>query len=159
MVGDHENFTTVALSPRAAPATTSTGRQLSGTNPRGNTATTTFSPATGILPTSKVTADPTMGAKWKTTTTLDPARGVATKTVDMNLNATTESYDALGRLTVRLPGNTGTNASKAYVYTEGGQSTRTWTETKTLRDDGTYATEFQIFDGFMQLVQDQALTP
>src|SRR5262249_34859183 len=67
------------------------GRATSTTDPRGLTRTTTYTPATGQLPTSVVASDTSHNLA--TTTTMDRARQQPTKTVDPNGNSTSEAYD------------------------------------------------------------------
>ncbi len=108
--------------------------------------------------------------QWKETSTLDPLRGLPTEDVDANGRVTDISYDALGRRTaVWLPGRDKTtqSADLTFAYAinpgavpapgdtitkPGAPSTVT---TKTLREDGTYATSVDIYDGMLQLRQTQ----
>ncbi|MFC1416245.1 RHS repeat domain-containing protein [Streptacidiphilus cavernicola] len=157
--GSTETFTKKLTAPSGTTGYDAYGRPLSSTDVRGDTSTTAYTPATGTLPTS-VTATNVTAGNWTTTTTLDQLRQLPTKTVDPNGNSTSKAYDALGRLTSQwAPGRATTaSASEVLVYSAGGQSAPTWTETKTIREDGTYRTDFQIYNGFMQLRQDQALS-
>lgn len=134
------------------------GRLTSTTSALGEVTSTTYTPATGVLPTTVATEDVTKG--WTTTTTQEQARQVATKTVDQNNNSTSEKYDGLGRLLkVWLPGRTVLqSASRQYTYQVNGLASPTWVETQTLRDDNTYAVDFEIYDGFMQARQDQTVS-
>jgi RHS repeat-associated protein len=156
--GTTENWTKKATSPSSGGYDVY-GRQLSTTDIRGATTTTAYTPATGALPTSTVTTAVTAG-NWQTTTTLDQLRQLPTKVVDPNGNSISKAYDALGRLTsVWLPNRATTaSASQVFVYTVGGQSAPTWIETKALRDDATYHLDYQIYNGFMDLRQDQNLS-
>jgi RHS repeat-associated protein len=156
--GSTEGWTVTATSPSGSTGFDAYGRQLSTTNTRGDTETYAYTPATGTLPDSTAVTNVTAG-NWTTATSVDQLRQLPTKLVDANGNTTTETYDPLGRLTgVWLPGNTSTNASKKFTYSLGGQSARTWTETQTLRDDSTYDTEYEIYNGFMQPLQEQSLS-
>src|SRR5262249_50830319 len=134
------------------------GRPTGSTSVRGLVTTTAYTPATGQLPTSVVFTD--TGRNFVTTTNVDRARQVATKVVDENGNSTTTAYDGLGRLTsVWLPGQLITKpASIAYTYAVNGTTAPSTLFTKTLRDDGTYATAYTIYDGFMQPRQQQSVS-
>jgi RHS repeat-associated protein len=129
------------------------GRPLSAVDANGYTTATQYDPATGTLPTQTVVTNP-MG--WKTTTTLDPARGQPTQVTDPNGNSTSESYDSLGRLTaIWLPGrSTSLSASRTFTYSITGTAPATVT-TATLRDDGSYSADVKLFDGMLQLRQEQ----
>ncbi|MFJ4407225.1 ricin-type beta-trefoil lectin domain protein [Streptomyces sp. NPDC088910] len=110
--------------------------------------------------------------RWKEVSTLDPLRGVPTEDIDANNRVTDISYDALGRRTaVWLPGRDkdgGQSADMTFAYSinpgavaapggtitsPGAPSTVT---TKTLREDGTYATSIAIYDGMLQSRQTQS---
>ncbi|MET8102370.1 ricin-type beta-trefoil lectin domain protein [Streptomyces sp. NPDC005236] len=109
---------------------------------------------------------------WTVTSTLDPLRGVPTENVDANGRKTDMTYDALGRRTaVWLPGRdkaAGQSADRTFAYsvnpgavpapgdtiTQPGAPTSV--TSKTLRDDGTYATSVSIYDGMLQPRQTQA---
>jgi RHS repeat-associated protein len=133
------------------------GRQTATTDARGLTTRIDYTPASGALPTS--TVDTNVPKGWTTTTTLDQGRQLPTKVVDLNGNTTVEAYDGLGRLTgVWLPGRgTGQSASTAYAYHPGGNASPSWTQTKTLRDDGTYAFAYSILDGPGRVRQTQSV--
>ncbi len=134
------------------------GRQTGATSALGDATTTTMTPGTGVLPASVAVKDVTMGG-WTTTTTLDRARQLATKTVDINGNTATEQYDALGRVrNVWAPGRSSAKTPDVkYTYSPTGAAGPTWTGSQTLRDDGTYAAAYTIYDGFMQPLQTQSL--
>jgi RHS repeat-associated protein len=131
------------------------GRLTSTTSALGDVTTTALTPAAGTLPTTIATTDATMG--WTTTTTLSRARQLPTRVVDQNGNTTSERYDALGRLLdVWLPGRgTLQSASRQYVYSVNGGASPTWVASLSLLDDGSYTTDYSIYDGFMQLRQRQ----
>ncbi|ELP66504.1 ricin-type beta-trefoil lectin domain protein [Streptomyces turgidiscabies] len=135
---------------------------------------TAFSPAWSSVggntnPTGITT---TNSQSWKVTSTLDPLRGLPTENVDANSRKTDITYDALGRRTaVWLPGRdkaSSQSADETFTYsinpgavaapgdtvtTPGAPSAVT---TKTLREDGTYATSIAIYDGMLQPRQTQA---
>ncbi len=157
--GTTENFAKKTTSPSGATGYDAYGRVLSTTDVHGVTTTTAYTPATGTLPTA-ITATNVTAGNWTTTTTVDQLSQLPTKVVDPNGNSTSKAYDALGRLTgVWLPNRATTaTASAVYVYTNGGQSAPTWTETKTIREDGTYVPDYKIYNGFGDLRQEQALS-
>ncbi|MCF3129503.1 polymorphic toxin-type HINT domain-containing protein [Streptomyces olivochromogenes] len=108
--------------------------------------------------------------QWKVTSTLDPLRGLATENVDANNRVTDITYDALGRRTaVWLPGRDKAteSADMKFAYSinpgavpaPGGTITHpgdpTSVTTRTLREDGSYATSISIYDGMLQPRQTQ----
>ncbi len=156
--GSTETFTVKSTSPSGSTGFDVYGRQLSATDVRGDTVTDAYTSTNpGTLPNKTSVTNVTAG-NWTTTTSLDQLRQLPTSLVDPNGNSTTESYDPLGRLThVWLPGrSTSLSASKVFTYSLGGQTARTWTETQVLRASGSYSSEFDIYDGFMQLLQEQS---
>ena len=160
--GSTENFTTTMTANAATvstPGYDAYGRLLSSVNAHQVTVTDAYTPASGTLPTSQSEVNVTAG-NWKQTTTLDQRRQLPVEVVDANNATIWEAYDSLGRLTsVWLPGRAHTaTASKVFSYYVGGASGPSWTRTQVLRDDATYTSEYQIYDGFMQLLQDQSLS-
>ncbi|MEU3787598.1 ricin-type beta-trefoil lectin domain protein [Streptomyces sp900129855] len=108
--------------------------------------------------------------QWKVTSTLDPLRGQPLRNVDANDRVTDITYDALGRRTaVWLPGRDKAtqSADMTFAYSinpgavpaPGGTITKpgdpTSVTTRTLREDGTYATSISIYDGMLQPRQAQ----
>ncbi|MEV0385453.1 RHS repeat-associated core domain-containing protein [Nonomuraea sp. NPDC050643] len=131
------------------------GRPLTGTDVRGNTTTTAYTPATG----GPVTATTeTNGLGWVTATTLDPAWGTRTSAVDPNGRRTDLTYDGLGRLTaVWRPGRDkagGDPASTTYAYQvrDNGPGVVT---TSTVNASGAYTTSYELFDGLLRHRQTQ----
>ncbi|MFD9002113.1 ricin-type beta-trefoil lectin domain protein [Streptomyces sp. NPDC059582] len=109
---------------------------------------------------------------WQVKSTLDALRGLPLESVDANNRTTDMTYDALGRRTaVWLPGrdkSVGQSADETFTYSinpgavpapgdtvtqPGAPSSVT---TKTLREDGTYATRITIYDGMLQPRQTQS---
>ncbi|MEV5879946.1 ricin-type beta-trefoil lectin domain protein [Streptomyces sp. NPDC052101] len=132
------------------------GRAIQVQDAAGNTTKTTFTPTTGQLPTQLVTTNP---RNWTTTSVMDPLRGLTMTSTDPNGRTTTIDYDALGRRTAMwLPGRpTSQSASRTFTYAVNGTAPSTIT-TNTLRDDGTYNTAINIYDGMLQLRQTQSTT-
>ncbi|MFE4977567.1 polymorphic toxin-type HINT domain-containing protein [Kitasatospora sp. NPDC056651] len=137
-------------------------------HPNGATSTTSYSaPAAGELPTTITVSAPIPGAAsgtWDTITTFDSRRALPLTLQDTNSKTTTETYDALGRLTaVWSPGRTPAtkpNANLTFTYnvsnTTGVPSTTT---TSTLTVDGdtpVYTRQITLFDGFTRTRQTQA---
>ncbi|MEV1069464.1 polymorphic toxin-type HINT domain-containing protein [Streptomyces sp. NPDC050263] len=109
---------------------------------------------------------------WTVSSTLDALRGLPLESVDANGRKTDMTYDALGRRTaVWLPGrdkSAGQSADETFAYainpgavpapgdtiTQPGAPTSV--TTKTLREDGTYATAISIYDGMLQPRQTQS---
>ncbi|WP_327404297.1 polymorphic toxin-type HINT domain-containing protein [Streptomyces sp. NBC_01288] len=109
---------------------------------------------------------------WKVSSTLDALRGLTLESVDANGRKTDMTYDALGRRTaVWLPGrdkSSGQSADETFAYsidpgavpapgdtvTQPGAPTSV--TSKTLREDGTYATSITIYDGMLQPRQTQS---
>ncbi|WP_145906668.1 RHS repeat-associated core domain-containing protein [Kitasatospora viridis] len=136
------------------------GRPTRTLDSAGSATTDSYSPSTATLPTVVSSTNP-LG--WTTTDTYDPARGLTTHAVDANGRVTDSTFDALGRTTATwLPGrdkNTQT-ADKLFSYSVHGvgnpdPSTVT---TQTLREDGSYSTAIQFYDGFLQERQTQTTT-
>jgi RHS repeat-associated protein len=150
------------------------GRITDTVDATGQNTHTAFSPPWSLLggntnPTSITT---TNSQSWKVTSTLDALRGLPTENVDANNRKTDITYDALGRRTaVWLPGRdkaSGQSADKTFAYSinpgavaaPGGTITSpgdpSAVTTKTLREDGTYASSITIYDGMLQPRQTQA---
>ncbi|MGC0313247.1 ricin-type beta-trefoil lectin domain protein [Kitasatospora acidiphila] len=127
----------------------------------GSASTTSYTPATGTLATSQST---TNAAGWTTTSTVAPTHALATHQVDVNGRVTDSTYDALGRITqVWLPGRTkGTQSpDKQFSYAVHGAGTNpdpSTVTTQTLREDQSYGTSVDIYDGFLQKRQTQTAT-
>ncbi|WTW93485.1 hypothetical protein OG216_08910 [Streptomycetaceae bacterium NBC_01309] len=136
------------------------GRLTRVTDPANNATTTTYSPATGGLPTRVTTTGP-MGADWTTTVDYSTARNLAVKTTDLNGRVTEVAYDPAGRTTaVWKPGRdrgAGKAADILFEYAPSKTAPSVVT-TKTLRDEGSYAISRQIYDAFLQQRQTQTDT-
>jgi RHS repeat-associated protein len=144
--------------PKSAATYDAYGRTLTATDANGNVTTTAYTPATGALPTQSTV---TNAKGWTTTTLLDQARQLPEQVTDANGRITSQAYDALGRLTaVWLPDRSksgGQTASMTYSYALNGTSPPVVT-TSTLRENGSYAQDITIYDGLLQVRQEQAST-
>ncbi|KAB8189125.1 sugar-binding protein [Nonomuraea phyllanthi] len=130
----------------------------------GRTTTTTRTPATGFVTTTKVTgppAEPGDPATAQTaTTTHDVTRGQVLTTTDTNGKVTNLAYDALGRLTKvwlpdRLTGQTPTYAF-SYRITENDAVAVGSTSTGL---NGTTQTSYTLYDGLLRPRQVQEPGP
>ncbi|WP_433230023.1 polymorphic toxin-type HINT domain-containing protein [Micromonospora sp. CA-248260] len=132
------------------------GRVTESTDVYGKKTKTTFLPAADALVTQVDTTNPKLH---KTTQYLEPAWGVPVAEVDPNGARTDLSYDPLGRLTkVWLPGRDKAtypdtpNSQFTYQVT---QSAPVVVTTETLKEDGSYRTGYEIYDGMLRLRQTQ----
>ncbi|GHJ47348.1 hypothetical protein Cs7R123_46900 [Catellatospora sp. TT07R-123] len=94
-------------------------------------------------------------------TTLDAYRGLAVQVRDANNKITTATYDPMGRLiSVTKPGNASGLPDTSYAYvlsnTAGQPST---VQTKVLGPNGNQITSYELYDGFMHVVQTQGPSP
>ncbi|MFJ9824276.1 ricin-type beta-trefoil lectin domain protein [Streptomyces sp. NPDC101160] len=135
-------------------------------HPNGAVTTTTYTPtATGELPATLTVASPVPGSTstWDSVTTMDVRRNLPLTVKDQNLKTTTETYDALGRLTaVWLPGRTpaaNPNADMTFGYGVSNQAgvPSTTTTNKLTKDGDTpvYVKSVDILDGFARTRQTQ----
>ncbi|MFI8822213.1 RHS repeat-associated core domain-containing protein [Streptomyces sp. NPDC053431] len=137
------------------------GRQITETDARGYTTTTSYTAATATAPaTIKVTQPLVTGqtTAFSSTTTLD-ARSLATKVTDAAGYSTTNAYDPLGRLiAVWKPGfatSNGANTKFTYNLSRTGVSTVT---TQTLNDDTSYRTSLSLYDALLRARETQTET-
>ena len=141
--------------PETATQTDGYGRDTVSYDADGNKSTTAYTPATGALPTSVLKKNP-LG--WSTTTAMNQNLQLPVTVTDQNGAVTTEAYDPLGRVTsVTLPLDQGIAATYKYSYSVTGTSPAAVT-TQTLRDDGSYSSNVQIYDGMLQPVEGQTST-
>ncbi|AWZ11123.1 hypothetical protein DRB96_00860 [Streptomyces sp. ICC1] len=147
-------------------------RTTDAQHPAGSTASVTYTPAApGELPQSITVSAPApgvSGATWDTVNTFGTRRSTSLTSTDPNGKVTTQTYDALGRMTaVWLPGRSpqlnpdAANVTFAYVVsdTAGVPSTRT-TSTLT-RDGGTpvRTKSIDLLDSFGRTRQTQSTSP
>lgn len=106
------------------------------------------------LPTRDVVTNP-LG--WATTTTFGQSREQPLTVTDPNSEVTTSAYDPLGRVSsVITPMDQGSgHKSVTFSYLVDGQHPPA-VVTQTLREDGSQSTDTKIYDGMLQLRQDQA---
>jgi RHS repeat-associated protein len=141
---------------------TNTGTSVRTTRSDGLTTTTSYSPATGIPTSSVVTPPPPVkgGTPMATTTALDPLRGLATSVTDTNGKQAVSTYDALGRVLKTWLPDTATNLTPNYAYTYTiADNSPVVVGTKTVNNDGSQDTSYQIYDGFLRPRQTQAPGP
>ncbi|MFY1674294.1 RHS repeat-associated core domain-containing protein [Plantactinospora sp. WMMB334] len=132
------------------------GRVTDSYDVYGQRTTTSYTPAQDGLVTEITTTNP---KGHRSTTYLEPAWGVTTAEVDANGARTDLAYDPLGRLTgVWLPGRAKgdfpnvPNSRFGYQLAAGVPVVVT---TETLKEDGSYRTGHEIYDGTMRLRQTQ----
>jgi RHS repeat-associated protein len=141
--------------PKSAATFDAYGRGLTSTDANGNVTHTSYTPASGAQPAQTTVTNP-LG--WATTTVLDQARQLPDQVTDPNGAVTAQAHDALGRLTaVWLPGRSqaSQSADETFAYSVTGTSPAAVT-TSTLREDGSYSEDTKIYDGLLQLRQEQA---
>ncbi|MFJ7166539.1 ricin-type beta-trefoil lectin domain protein [Streptomyces globosus] len=129
------------------------GRAVKTYDAAGNASTTSYTPATG--PAFTVTATNPLGHA--VTTKLDPARGSVLEATDTNGRKVITAYDELGRTTaVRTPSQKSTD-DPAYKFTYQIKEGKTPAVTSyALKDDGTYSTSVEIYDGLLRPRQSQS---
>ncbi|KDN80516.1 polymorphic toxin-type HINT domain-containing protein [Kitasatospora cheerisanensis] len=136
------------------------GNQLTGRNPAATaaTTTTTYTPATGAIPT-KVTSTGAMGSGWTSTATQDPGRNLPLASTDLNGRTTTEQYDGLGRLTaVWIPGRaTSLSPNYKFSYAVNGVSGPSVVTSQSHNETASdlYQTKTDLYDGLGRLRQTQ----
>ncbi|WP_308380060.1 ricin-type beta-trefoil lectin domain protein [Streptomyces sp. ISL-43] len=132
-------------------------RVIKSYDPAGNAVTTTFAPATGPAFTQTVTNV----LSHKSSTKFDPARGAVLEVTDQNNRKVTSQYDPLGRTTAVWTPSQNPAIDKArqtfeYQITEHEPPAVT---SRMLRDNGTYESSIEIYDGLLRPRQTQAEAP
>lgn len=124
------------------------GRVLTSTDGNGNKSTTAYTPATGQLPTSQTLTD---ALGHVTTSDFQPGTELATENIDAGGFTSTQTYDALGRLTAAWkPGEpTGSPANLEFTYAESNTQLSVVT-TKTLGPGGVYRTSEDLYDSLLR---------
>ncbi|MFF7438843.1 polymorphic toxin-type HINT domain-containing protein [Streptomyces sp. NPDC008122] len=137
------------------------GRPRTVTKPGAGTTETQYTPGDAGGP---VTSTKTLNAaNHATTTTFDPGRALPLTVTDPNGRVTRTEYDDLGRLIKGWSASRSTGTQTPNVEIAYQPATATPSETrpaaatvKTLKDDGTYASQVTIYDGLMRQVQTQS---
>ncbi|WUD76777.1 polymorphic toxin-type HINT domain-containing protein [Streptomyces sp. NBC_00510] len=150
------------------------GRITDAYDATGQKTHTDFTPAwSGSGGNTDATAKVSVNSQgWEVKSTLDALRGLPLQNTDANGRKTDMTYDALGRRTaVWLPGRdkaAGQSADRTFAYAinpgavpaPGGTITQpgapSTVTSRTLREDGTYATSITIYDGMLQPRQTQS---
>ncbi|MER7541243.1 polymorphic toxin-type HINT domain-containing protein [Streptomyces sp. NPDC097704] len=140
------------------------GRPRTVTKPGAGTTETQYTPGDSGGPVTSTKTIKTVNAKDHiTTTTFDPGRALPLTITDPNGRVTRTEYDDLGRLIKGWSASRSTGTQTANVEIAYQPATATPSETrpaavtvKTLKDDGTYASQVTIYDGLMRQVQTQS---
>ncbi|MFD3541453.1 ricin-type beta-trefoil lectin domain protein [Streptomyces sp. NPDC058662] len=130
------------------------GRPVTSVNPAGHTTSVSFAPATG----SPFTLTMTNAAGHTVTTSVDPGRGTALESTDPNGRKVTQGYDALGRATAvwTASQNPATDKARQTFEYQIAEHTAPTVVSRSLRDNGTYRSSVEIYDGLMRPRQTQA---
>lgn len=139
------------------------GRIVKQTDATSQSTTILFSPASETLPTQFTTTYP-QPYGWTATTELSPTRGLNKRSVDVNGRVTVSTYDTLGRRTeVWTPGRDKDTQSPdrkfTYAVSGAGDSPNPPSvTTETLRENGSYGKSVTLYDGMLQVRQQQSTT-
>ncbi len=152
----HSVTTTTAYDPL--------GRIRTVTAPGSGTTETVYTPGDGGGPVTTVKASKTVNSKiHATTTTYDPGRALPLTVTDPNGRVTRAEYDALGRMVKGWSASRSAGIQNPNVEIDYQPAVATATETspaavtvKSLKDDGTYATQITVYDGLMRQIQTQS---
>ncbi|MFY7064289.1 RHS repeat domain-containing protein [Nocardiopsis changdeensis] len=133
------------------------GRPVSESDALGNATVTSYSPKiAGGVATTVTTTNPLGHVD---TEHFDPLRGLPVAEIDPNGNRTDMAHDPLGRLTqVWTPDRKkadGIDPAMRFEYHVRNDAPSA-VITHTRREDGTYASTYQIYDGLLRLRQEQA---
>ncbi|MFI2612514.1 polymorphic toxin-type HINT domain-containing protein [Kitasatospora sp. NPDC018619] len=162
------NVVSATFDTYGRPTSTTDPNSTDAQHPNGATSTTSYAaPAAGELPTSIAVSSPAPGSAsgtWDTVTTFDSRRSLPLAVKDANGKTTTETYDALGRLTaVWYPGRTPAlkpNANLKFDYTvsntTGVPSTTTVSTLTADVDTPVYMRQVTLSDGFARPRQTQS---
>ncbi|MEV4615566.1 RHS repeat-associated core domain-containing protein [Kitasatospora sp. NPDC049258] len=137
------------------------GRVTVNTDAAGRSTVTTYTPDTGLLPTTVATKNP---LQWTASSTVSPGRGSVTHAVDVNKRVTDATYDALGRREkVWSPGRDKATRSPQQIFSysvhgAGDNPDPSTVTTRSLREDGSYGTLVTFYDGTLQQRQTQSTT-
>jgi RHS repeat-associated protein len=135
------------------------GRVHTVTKPAAGTTRTDYTPDKGGPVTETKTTDALGHA---TTTTFDPGRSLPLTVTDPNGRVTRSEYDALGRLVKGWSASRSSGGKSPDVVIAYAPAIATSSENRpaavtvrTLKDDGSYATEITLYDGLTREVQKQ----
>ncbi|MGW7254132.1 polymorphic toxin-type HINT domain-containing protein [Streptomyces sp. NPDC054834] len=136
------------------------GRVRTVTKPGEGTTETQYTPESG----GPVTETKMINAKEQTTrTTLDPGRNLPLTVTDPNGRVTRNEYDALGRLVKGWSASRSSGSKSPSIVIDYQPAIATSSDNrpaavsvKTLKDDGSYASEVTLYDGLMREVQKQS---
>ncbi|MFE0464911.1 polymorphic toxin-type HINT domain-containing protein, partial [Kitasatospora sp. NPDC058965] len=136
------------------------GRVTRSTDAAGQVTTIGYTPTSGTLPTGVSTTNP-LG--WTASNTLAPGRGLIVHSSDVNQRVSDSTFDALGRRTASwLPGRDKATQSAdklfSYAVNGAGNPNPSSVTTQTLREDNSYSTAVDLYDGFLQQRQRQTTT-
>ncbi|MDH6130801.1 RHS repeat-associated protein [Kitasatospora sp. MAA4] len=136
------------------------GRTVTTAGADGVVSRTDPQPATGAIPTQVKLTGP-MGASWATTATFDPGRGLPLVSTDANGRATTRQYDGLGRVTAVWNPDRATTLSpdQKFSYAVNGTTAPSVVTSQGIREDGSYSTRTELYDGLGRTRQTQSTTP
>ncbi|WP_141714835.1 polymorphic toxin-type HINT domain-containing protein [Micromonospora mirobrigensis] len=141
------------------------GRPATATDDRNNTATTTYTPASGG-PVTRVTTsspDPNGGTTpWTTSIDQLPYWGSPSRTTDYNGRVSDMEYDPSGRLArgweigwAKVDHPTSPSVQHSYVFAAN-RDAYPYVKSSKLNAGGGYLTSYQIFDAFLRPRQSQA---
>jgi len=139
------------------------GRAVSTTDDRGNTTTTTYTPAN--QPAATVVTQTGAPYNWKSTIAQAPAWGAPTTSTDIAGGVIDQTYDALGRtakvwLLGWLKKDHPDTPSKAFEYVYAAdRSSYSSVKTTTLNAAGGFTVGYEIYDGLLRLRQTQTESP
>ncbi|MER7912819.1 polymorphic toxin-type HINT domain-containing protein [Streptomyces sp. NPDC096068] len=152
----HSVTTTTAYDPL--------GRIRTVTAPDSGMTETVYTPGDEGGPVTTVKTSKTVNSKvHETTTTYDPGRALPLTVTDPNKRVTRNQYDALGRLDKGWSASRSSGSQTPNVDIDYQPAIATATETrpaavtvKSLKDDGTYATQVAVYDGLLRQIQTQS---
>ncbi|MGK5731848.1 polymorphic toxin-type HINT domain-containing protein [Streptomyces sp. URMC 124] len=131
------------------------GRPVAHWDASGNKTTTSYTPAFGAIPVKTVVTNP-LGHTH--TLHADPARGSTTSETDTNGRRKDMVYDGLGRLTqlwdINRSKADGKTPSSEFAY-DVSKTRPSTTSTRSLKENGSYSTAVEIFDGMLRKRQTQ----
>ncbi|WP_162688499.1 RHS repeat-associated core domain-containing protein [Streptomyces sp. ICC4] len=139
------------------------GRAIKQTDAASQFTTISYTPSSVTLPT-KVTTTYPQPYGWTSTMDVSPARGLDLQSVDVNGRVTASTYDTLGRRTaVWTPGRDKATQTpdRKFTYTVSGAGDSPnppSVTTETLRDNGSYGKSVTLYDGMLQVRQQQSTT-